>query len=153
MRGQAFDTFKLMIAAVIAVAILGILLGILQQIQGPTGDPITTTRDLMQKALSNPGTELPSAQKLSFTKGTVFRNTAFRSLFGNVNTPTIYFTCDSTLVDNGLCIYTDSNLEYSLNILTIDGDFESNIKVCCSAADYETCYVNIGTGNVHNGCK
>lgn len=151
MRGQAFDTFKLMIAAVIAVAILGILLGILQQIQGPTGDPITTTRDLMQKALSNPGTELPSAQKLSFTKGTVFRNTAFRSLFGNVNTPTIYFTCDSTLVVNGLCIYDGA--DYSQNILTIDGDFESNIKVCCSATTYETCYVNIGTGNVYNGCK
>jgi len=49
MRGQAFDTFKLMIAAVVAVAILGILLSILGTIKPPAGDPKSVGNQLLRE--------------------------------------------------------------------------------------------------------
>lgn len=54
-RGQAFDTFKLMIAAVVAVAILGILMGILSQLSLPTGNPQSVFQGLMSYCAQNPG--------------------------------------------------------------------------------------------------
>lgn len=54
-RGQAFDTFKLMIAAVVAVAILGILMGILSQLSLPTGNPESVFQSMMSYCVQSPG--------------------------------------------------------------------------------------------------
>lgn len=52
MKGQAFDVFKLMIAAVVAVAILAILLGILRGISPAVGDPLAVTQQLLRDCYS-----------------------------------------------------------------------------------------------------
>ncbi len=49
MKGQAFEVFRLLIAAVIGGAILMVLLGILQGIISPTTDPQTATAQLVKK--------------------------------------------------------------------------------------------------------
>jgi len=53
-KGQAFDTFKLLIAAIIAIAILGILLSILNIVQFPwQSDPTKETINSISTALSS----------------------------------------------------------------------------------------------------
>ena len=49
MRGQAFEVFRLLIAAVVAGAILMILLGILQGMVTPTQDPQQAAAQLVKK--------------------------------------------------------------------------------------------------------
>ena len=140
-KGQAFDTFKLMIAAVIAVAILGILLGILQGVQPPTGDPTTTMRDLLSKSRSNPGNHLTSQQEVTFSKGTIFTGAAFQqSVFGG-QTPDITFECDKEF--SALC--------KAGKTLEIVNDFKSQIKTCCAPTDTKTCVIHVGTGSITPG--
>ncbi len=55
MKGQAFDTCKLLIAAVVAIAILGILLQILNLIKPPGADPETIIQQQLQKAYGHIG--------------------------------------------------------------------------------------------------
>ncbi len=49
MRGQGFDVFRLLIAAVVAGAILMILLGLMQGLITPTTDPQTAAAQLVKK--------------------------------------------------------------------------------------------------------
>jgi hypothetical protein len=59
-RGQHFDTFKLLIAAIVAVAILGILLAIIGPIGPPNQDPTSSAVSLISSIQNNPGQMQPS---------------------------------------------------------------------------------------------
>lgn len=56
-KGQAYSVFKLLIAAIVAMAILGILVPIIMQVMGIiTKDPIAETKTLISDLVNNPGT-------------------------------------------------------------------------------------------------
>ena len=53
-RGQAFSVFKILIAAIVALAILGLLLNIMGLINfNPANEPETAVKDLVKKAYSS----------------------------------------------------------------------------------------------------
>ena len=67
-RGQAFSTFKLLIAAIVAVVILMILLSILGYINfSPRNQPIVSAADALKSAYQTPS-QLVTSQKVTFTK-------------------------------------------------------------------------------------
>jgi len=65
-KGQAFSTFQLLIAAVVALALLGVLMPIIMKTLGfAQGDPVSTSKQLLQGQIDNPGT-------LSYTDSVAF---------------------------------------------------------------------------------
>ena len=67
-KGQAFSTFKLLIAAIVAVVILMILLSILGYINfSPRNQPIVSAADALKSAYQTPS-QLVTSQKVTFTK-------------------------------------------------------------------------------------
>jgi len=67
-KGQAFSTFQLLIAAVVALALLGVLMPIIMKTLGfAQGDPISTSKQLLQGQIDNPGT-------LAYTDSVAFTN-------------------------------------------------------------------------------
>ncbi len=66
-KGQAFSTFQLLIAAVVALALLGVLMPIIMKTLGfAQGDPISTSKQLLQGQVDNPGT-LAYTDSVAFT--------------------------------------------------------------------------------------
>ncbi len=63
MRGQAFEVFRLLIAAVVAGAVLMVLLGILNVIRPPSTDPADAIKTLLQKYIETGG---GGAQEVEF---------------------------------------------------------------------------------------
>ncbi len=68
MRGQAFEVFRLLIAAVVAGAILMVLLGILGGLTTPTQDPQEVAAQLVTKLSNNFGGTATS-DPITFKKG------------------------------------------------------------------------------------
>jgi len=67
-KGQAFSTFKLLIAAIVAVVILMILLSILNVIDfSPRNQPIVGASDALEAAYQTPSA-LESSQSVTFTQ-------------------------------------------------------------------------------------
>ncbi len=95
-KGQAFDAFKLLIAAVVAGAILVILLGMLGGFITPSGDPISVMSQSISKVKGAPGSGSVSAQMVQFKEGDVVSSEAVETKSG-VNTGTVKFcgTVDS----------------------------------------------------------
>ncbi len=67
MRGQAFEVFRLLIAAVVAGAILMVLLGLIQNLVTPTTDPQTAAAQLVKKYSRYGGAG--STDMIDFRKG------------------------------------------------------------------------------------
>ncbi len=68
-KGQAFSTFKLLIAAIVAVVILMILLSILNIIDfSPRNQPIVGASDALEAAYQTPSA-LENSQSVTFTNG------------------------------------------------------------------------------------
>jgi len=68
-RGQAYSTFKLLIAAIVAVAVLYILMSILGMIPNIGGDIGTTTRNMIQKQADSLGALETTPSAVSFNGG------------------------------------------------------------------------------------
>jgi len=67
-KGQAFSTFKLLIAAIVAVVILVILLSILGYIDfSPRNQPIVSAAEALKEAYQTPS-QLVTTQKVTFTR-------------------------------------------------------------------------------------
>ncbi len=64
-KGQAFSTFQLLIAAVVALALLGVLLPIIMKNVDIGGDPSQAAQSLLKTQINNPGT-------LAFTESVTF---------------------------------------------------------------------------------
>ncbi|MFH0905709.1 MAG: hypothetical protein V1824_00040 [archaeon] len=66
-KGQAFSTFQLLIAAVVALALLGVLMPIIMNVLGfAQGDPTSTSKQLIKSQLDNPDALLYTEQ-VAFT--------------------------------------------------------------------------------------
>ncbi len=66
-RGQAFSVFKILIAAIVALAILGLLLNIMGLINfNPANEPETAVKDLAKKANSSVYTPASSVVTFSY---------------------------------------------------------------------------------------
>ncbi len=135
MRGQAFDTFKLMIAAVVAVAILGILMGILGGITVPGADPTNIIRDQLAKAYQYKGSTFVSTSEAQFQAGIEYSAESFKDVIGGGSNE-IKFYCPA-----GLCKTTAVNGD---DILPIENSFRAKIKVKCETGTPTTCHVGIG---------
>ncbi len=135
MKGQAFDTFKLLIAAVVAIAILGILLQILNLIKPPGADPETIIQQQLQKAYGHIGSVTVSDGKASFTKGQIFSGESYLSVMGQQGT--IEFQCGDSITDN--CAESAGEVE-------ITQAFDGRIKAKCVTD--QKCCVQIGEGTV-----
>ncbi len=131
MKAQAFDTFKLMIAAVVAVAILGILMSILGGITVPGADPTNIIRDQLAKAYQYKGSTFVSTSQAQFQAGVEYSGESFADVVGGVGT-NIEFYCEPVLCNaNG-----DTTV-------TIENNFKAKIKTKCDATT-DTCYIGIG---------
>ena len=67
-KGQSFDVFKLLIAAVIAIVILSVLMSIIGQIVTPTGKPIDVAGRLIS-SLRNPWYSVMGSESVTFDLG------------------------------------------------------------------------------------
>ncbi len=135
MRGQAFEVFRLLIAAVVAGAILMVLLGLLGGITTPTTDPQSATEQLVKKFSINGGTG--STDYIEFRKGMAIDAEAIAvaaSLdkecvyIDTQNLPTGFDACES---NKGKCV------EYTRNI-----GMKARIKVRCTVNDNYDNYTN-----------
>lgn len=139
MRGQAFSTFKLMIAAVVAVAILGILLSILGGIQNPVG--FDQQAKSLLKDVSGGGS-IQKGPEVSLSSGSIYDGSLGSPLSSAAGGKSVEFSCGT-----GFCSPQgswDSSLE-------ISNDGRSDMTACCSD---DTCYLGIGidTSEIKNKC-
>lgn len=133
MKGQAFDTFKLLIAAVIAVAILGILLSIMSGIILPGADSQQVIGEQLKKASQFPHSTFISQAKASFQAGNYLSASSFTDALGG-SSVTIAFQCSDDLSD-ACKITTDKKL----HIVSV---FTAYVGACCTTP--KACTVVIG---------
>lgn len=140
MKGQAFDTFKLLIAAVVAVAILGILLGILGGIFWPGANPYQVAKDQLTSASNYKGLPQISTSTAAFKKGMTMDGGAdtFKNAIGGVGS--IQFHCSTDVAS--ACQYGTSTADPNSNTAIILRDFSALISACCSSGN--ACNVYIG---------
>lgn len=135
-KGQAFDTFKLMIAAVIAVAILGILLGILGGISPPGADPASIIKEQLSKAYQFQKSVFVSTTQANFQSGVLYSPESFKQSIGG--TGDIQFVCASSL--SGVCTGGST--------LSITGNFKAVISACFDPTSPGTGWVGVGPSAV-----
>ncbi len=75
-KGQAYSTFKLLIAAIVAMAILAILIPIIMQVMGLIkADPLEETKSMMSSKIAQPGA-LEHTKEVVFTPNYVLTASA-----------------------------------------------------------------------------
>ncbi len=132
-RGQAFSTFQLLISAVIALAILGLLLTILGQLPFlNTQKPSTEAENLIKSQVSRPG-EVRTSLKVSFQKTDSLNAKAIASASG-VLTPgqiclslgeheqTEGFNLNDPSAANRILSYEGSSLQVKMSVICDAGD-------------------------------
>lgn len=141
MKGQAFDTFKLMIAAVVAVAILGILLGILRGLTPTITDPLSATQQLVRDAYTG-GISKRYPNPVVFTADSEY---PLSSLIKGSGIPEKYVA---------LCCETDKeDIDCSGGSVVVgSSDINVKIKVDCATPDdsYNNCSAT-GTKYIASG--
>jgi len=125
--GQAYSVFKLLIAAIIAVAILYILISIIGGINIFGSDVQTVAKQIIQKQVDMPG-QLDTSTAAVFKSGT---NLAPSALVGNSGlTPEQICLHKGELVDNIAVTVTGSTLMQNGTT-----DLTVKISVMCHKAD------------------
>lgn len=121
-RGQAFSTFQLLIAAVVALAILVLLLNIIGSIPIVGGqNPNKEASDLVKSQVNSPS-ELRTSQQVSFSRD------------GSLNAKSIA-SASGVLTSNQICIsrgdhYQTTEFEYtSDDVLRYNGSSALRVKV------------------------
>jgi hypothetical protein len=95
-KGQAFSTFQLLIAAVVALALLGVLMPIIMRSIDIGGDPSQATQQLLKSQIDNPGT-------LSFTDDVTFSS--------KYNTLSASGVANDTGLDAGQIVFATNGLD------------------------------------------
>lgn len=140
MRGQAFETFKLAIAAIIAVTVLIILMSIIGSIGTVAGDPQSKMKELLKKAQGAGGGSYP-AQNVAFTP-MIIPASALAEAIGVLPTNIHFYVQTERLTEDVVEITgTDENPQ-----LWIKKSFTGHIVVTSTLeGEYWIC---IGTGNL-----
>jgi len=132
-RGQAFETMMLVISVIVAVAILGILLGFLGGI-GTFGANANTVMPDLVKKVSNTGYGVQVKDNVEFSVGDKFYP---RTAIGEapVSEDKIQFDCAS---DAAICNGENAPITIDANKkLTVNSKISGSIAVCTSnGVDY-----------------
>jgi len=136
-KAQAFDVFQLMIAAVIAVAILGILLSIIGQIFIPSQRPIQVIQEKLTDAYQYQEAVFTSATKATFQKDDSIPMSIFKKNAGGTE-PSL--NCGAFITDSELATCGGTSVQ-------VKSTFDAQISTCCSG---NACYVSVG--QVITGC-
>ncbi|MCX6802714.1 MAG: hypothetical protein NT067_06410 [Candidatus Diapherotrites archaeon] len=147
-KGQAFSTFKLLIAAIVAVVILVILLSILGYIDfSPRNQPAVGAADALKEAYQNQYLLQTSQQSVTFTKDTSLTSLAIKE------------KADIGLGETQICLslgdFSDATSNFSnggapgqVIKYTAGGSMNARFSVLCApGADIET---QIGAGNPYS---
>ncbi len=126
MKGQAFSTFKLMIAAVVAVAILGILLSILGGIQSPVGFE-QQAKNLLNDVSDSTGV-MKEGSTVTITPGS-YPSSTFDSAAGK----DVEYNCPDSVPGDIVDGCSSSNLD-------VDSDWDVTLSACCESG---TCYLGL----------
>lgn len=140
-KGQAFDTFQLMIAAVIAVAILGILLGIIGSINGNvTQKPVQVVKTLINNGLESPCAPMPS-DTVNFKKNDGWVESTFEISSGSRASNV---TTDCSNIDASLftCGESSPGVPDGAKMSQAMVDFQGKMTVMCRG---EKCSITVYT--------
>ena len=134
MRGQAFEVFRLLIAAVVAGAILMVLLGLIQNLVTPTTDPQTAAAQLVKKYSRYGGAG--STDMIDFRKGMAIDPKAIaREAYLDPNCVEVKTDNTTSSKFNGGSGCNGSDVcEYTYNVGT-----KARIKVVCDEGLVEGC--------------
>lgn len=143
-KGQAFDAFKLLIAAVVAGSILVILLNIIGGITLTTQEPVQVMGQEMS-SVSAGGICSISTNVVEFTRGTTIQSDAVAVKAG-MNEGSVKFCCSSDVGVGDDCNgYEFSEEDEAFNCeednLGIDEDIHGNIRACCPTTQGDPCVI------------
>ncbi len=122
-RGQAFDAFKLLIAAVVAGAILVILLSMIGGFVPVGQDPLTVMGQELNKVKKG-GVASTSSQVVQFQEGQEFTANAVAKEAG-LSTGQVQFCCTDGVTDlNNKCTSTSGDVSYRFDAEDSKASFE-----------------------------
>jgi len=135
-KGQGFDTFKLLIAAVVAMVILGIVTGVFARIWDMIGgitcvsQPIGEITSTVQAALAGVTT---STQVVCLRNaGDSFALEAINAQLSGAEVTSI--ECSSNDQENQICSGAAAKLTVTADRIEATGSAQFKIRVCCGAA-------------------
>ena len=139
-RGQAFDAFKLLIAAVVAGAILVILLSMIGGFVPVGQDPLTVMGQELNKVKKG-GVASTSSQTVQFSQGEEFESDAVAKEAG-VNKGQVFFCCDQEVGDatakcDGYEFIEQDAFECSSegDVLIVNDDISGKVRAYCPTSD------------------
>ncbi len=139
-KGQAFDAFKLLIAAVVAGSILVILLQIIAGITITTKKPVRVMGQEMS-SVSAGGMCSVSNNKVEFTKGTQIQSDAVAVKAG-MNKGSVDFCCGGNGYKCGEYGFgSEQGFDCGGGQLMINQDIQGNIRACCPIEQGESCTI------------
>jgi len=125
-RGQAYSSFKLLIAAIVAVAILAILIPILMSIVVPGNDIQTVTAQMINNQSPQPGA-ISSSQTVNFASNS---NLASSAIVGN-----------SGLTSDQICLHKGDHASRETievrgsSLMNVGPDLDMKVSVMCNRAN------------------
>jgi hypothetical protein len=128
-KGQASSTFQLLIAAVVALAILGVLLNILGVLPGLNKDPTKTTKTLLTDQINNPGAE-SCTDPVTFTKSKSTLSAEGITVNTGIDMAQVFFANPEDIPN-----FTPSGDETSKTLLRYSASSSKKVMMCiiCSS--------------------
>ena len=139
-KGQAFDAFKLLIAAVVAGAILVILLSMIGGFMPVGQDPLTVMGQELNRVKKG-GVASTSTQVVMFAEGQEFTADAI-AREAQVNLGNVKFCCDESVSDKctGYTFDSDS-FDCSEDNLVVNSQISGKIRASCPISSDEPCVI------------
>jgi len=141
-KGQAFDAFKLLIAAVVAGAILVILLSMIGGFVPVGQDPLTVMGQELNKVKKG-GVASTSSQVVQFSEGAEFTADAVAREAG-VNLGQVQFCCSSASEEKCTGYMFDENadsFECDGTTLTVTAAISGKIRAYCPISSDSPCVI------------
>ncbi len=141
-KGQAFDAFKLLIAAVVAGAILVILLSMIGGFVPVGQDPLTVMGQELNKVKKG-GVASTSTQVVQFAEGQEFTADAVARSAG-VNLGQVQFCCGSVDDVDGKCTgyeFSGDTFDCKEDDLTVNSQISGKIRAYCPLSSEHPCII------------
>jgi hypothetical protein len=137
-RGQAFETMMLVISVIVAVAILGILLGFIGRIGPGIGGDAVTTMTTQLKAVQSKGYGSSNIEKATFKEGSIRTGELI------IDLPLSKDDVEFDGLSDGIC-GSDKPLECTTDKITVSKSIVGYIATC--KGESGPYYVIIGSEN------
>jgi len=134
-KGQASSTFQLLIAAVVALAILGVLLNILGVLPGLNKDPSSSTKTLLGTQVNNPGAE-SCTEAVTFTRSKSTLSAEGITINSGLDIDQVFFANPqkiSTFTANTALLRYNSNSSKKVMMCIICSSDKENLKAAIDA--------------------